>query len=278
MLSALAVLRDEFLPQWAGIHVYAVLPNLGISGWAIVTLTIGIIAIAEAAFTHHQAVSEISDAKRKRRVIIAGYDPPHDIRRSFLRRYVPPIGSLIAAFLVVQFWPTPVTVALRWPPASGRRLPLPPVNVRSIRDLFDNDYRLLFSASMNRVIVISDGTHWKLEEKVFWYNQDYFVGFWIPHTTRSFEVCEWLSQNYSVAIGDLMSKVSASVGMPGAPLSTLADLKFNGTVVLYHEDDFSQDRKSLLAELFRRNHASLIFRGPLETVRDGIVDLPEGIK
>ena len=275
VLGILALLRDEFLPQWAGIHVYSVLPNLGISGWLVVALSIGIVGISEAAFTHHQAL----DRARKRRIISAGIISPEDIRHGLLRRYAFPIATLVVLLLIVQFWPIPITVNLRLPPADGNKRPLPAVRIRSVRDLFNNDYRLMFSASMNRRIIINDGTHWKLEEKVFWYGNEYFVGFWVPNGARSFEICQWLAQGYTAAIGDLMSQVSASEGMLGSqqPVSTLADLRFNGTVYIYHDEDLSQERKAILTELFRRNHASLVLRGPLEVVTGNVIDAPKMI-
>jgi hypothetical protein len=272
VLGILAQLRDEFLPRWAGVHVYSILPQLSFQSWIIVGLVILLIAVVEAAYTQTLV---ISDAKR-RKVITVDLAPTKEPSRGCLRKYVLPIGIALVLALIYQLWPQDITVAIMLPPLGGKVSSGP---TSTVRDLYDNDFRLLIRAFSKHLVILKDGTRWNLESKLL---LDYphklmSVAFFVPGSSRANDISEWIAGAYATAIGDVLANVNPRIWTPGKDDGTnLTDLRSSGRVYLYHEDEFSAERKAYLSELFRRNNAMVLYRGFLDVLGGSIeeVDKP----
>jgi hypothetical protein len=240
------------------------LPQLSLSAWAAIALAVLLAAVIEAWYTEHKTLAEAQG----KRLITQGHSPTTTPLRGRLRKYGLPICLLSALVAAYQFWPVAPTVNIILPPATGK---LEPVAISSVADLYRNDFRLRLRMQSRHLVILPGGARRNLEEMIpLSAAGEYSISFFIRSSSKSSQLAEWTAGGYSVAIGDIMSNVSMNIQIPGRPRFTLPETRFNGRVYLYHEDELSPERKLYVAELFRRNNATVVFRGFLEVLGGAI--------
>lgn len=89
-----------------------------------------------------------------------------------------------------------------------------------------------------------------------------FVGYYVPHSANSFDICKALIGAPKVSIDAMKRGISVKGGSLGESSKTsLDDLIFTGRVYIYSEDDFTPRQVSDLTDLFAKQQESLVLRG-----------------
>jgi hypothetical protein len=134
----------------------------------------------------------------------------------------------------------------------------------TLRELFETDFpKTLKFSSDTEIHTRYDDTIVKIVEREYldFESKSKFMGFYIPRSIHSYEVCEYLAGEYRNIMKRMdLVKVKGG-GMPTDSAQTSSDdLTFSGRIYIYHEDDLSLQQLAALERLYNSKGLSVIFR------------------
>jgi hypothetical protein len=89
-----------------------------------------------------------------------------------------------------------------------------------------------------------------------------FLGFYIPSTSRTYDVCVILMDDYRSTLEYFHKTMPAQVRLAGNRATELKDLKFTGRIFFYYEGALFQSQIDSLESKAAQKGLSLQFRGP----------------
>lgn len=167
------------------------------------------------------------------------------------------IGAATGITLLVWIF---ALIALRQPstPLETQERP------KTLRDYFLSDFPHTFKLQEAQLISSTKhGENVQLDTRLYW---DFdakamFLSFYIPSTPSTIKVCEYIArEGYKHAL-NLMSQVDAESKIAGDRAVHTSELKFTGSVFVYHESPLFESDKDKIIPLFKTNGVSPQFRG-----------------
>jgi len=144
----------------------------------------------------------------------------------------------------------------------------PPIDYRTeLRKQFDTDFpnTLRHSSDWNMTALGPHGWRATITRTVYYdlEGRVVFVGFYIPDTPLTFEICKYLSGNWRAISDELRREVGIQMQMPGdVDRRDMSTFPVSGQVYIYHESDLTMRQKVSLTDMFKLGGADLEFRDP----------------
>jgi len=175
---------------------------------------------------------------------------------------------LCGAMGVTAWWllPKPSTSLI---PASdkaetfpGNATPLSPTQVVSLYRLFKEDLPGVKSVDFVPVIVhvkpvnATVGVEPRLH--VDFVGLSKFVSFYVPSSSVTRQVIQFLADNYSTLTG--LDVIELTLTKPGEHPQSTESMRFTGSIVLYHEDALSSAALAFLEDYYAKRHLVPIWR------------------
>lgn len=89
-----------------------------------------------------------------------------------------------------------------------------------------------------------------------------FMGFYIPHSDHTYQICVLISNEYKKILDKLASVFNVTNIIPGESAGTTSnELVFSRRIYIYHDTDLSLQQKASIEQLFKSKELSVIFRG-----------------
>lgn len=138
----------------------------------------------------------------------------------------------------------------------------------SLEKLFRSDFSNLLRAYSDRNLGIKNKNGektLKIGEQLYldFPGKSKFLGYYIPLLPESYDICEFMADEYLTSIRDFESKTSVSAGHVAEYSSTSQkELVFTGRIYIYHEFSFSHQQLADLEKLYKSKGVSVVFRGP----------------
>ena len=128
--------------------------------------------------------------------------------------------------------------------------------------LFENDFNNLLRAGENLTLEFKTGEKLNVKSKLYldFEAQNEFVGFFIPNTPGTFNICIYLAEHYKTAL-ELKNKTMVEMSGPGIQPVNSSELKFSGRIFIYHEYPLLESQKRELLTLYEQHSLSPQFRG-----------------
>jgi hypothetical protein len=132
----------------------------------------------------------------------------------------------------------------------------------TLLSLFKNDFNNLLRGGEDRILTFKTGEKITIKSKIYldFEAQNEFVGFFIPNTPETFNICVYLAEHYQTAL-ELKNKTMIEMSAPGLQPVNINELKFSGRVFIYHEYPIFEVQKRELYKLYEKHGLSLQFRG-----------------
>jgi len=139
-----------------------------------------------------------------------------------------------------------------------------PATPTTLHDFFKTDFNNLLKASQSLKFVSKYKEPINFEAQIYadFDAQSIFLGFYIPQSPDTYNICEFLSKNYKNILVELQTKqVAVEARSPGDRPVELKDLKFSGRIFVYHEYPLFASQIDQLIALYKSNNLSPQFRG-----------------
>lgn len=149
----------------------------------------------------------------------------------------------------------------------------------TLLNLYEDDFDDLLRENQDRIITSKDGTEVTINSKVYFDFETHskFVGFYIPSTPITFDICVHLSDFYKTALergdGNLVEW-----SQPGLQPVTNRELKFSGRVFIYHQYPLLAAEKRKLHSLYESRKLSLKLRGHEYVFKKSINSTLKGLR
>jgi len=129
--------------------------------------------------------------------------------------------------------------------------------------LFENDFNNLLRSGETRTVEFKTGEKVSIKSKLYldFEAQNEFIGFFIPNTPGTFNICIDLAEHYKIAL-ELKNKTMVEMSGPGIQPVNSSELKFSGRIFIYHEYPLLESQKRELLTLYEQHSLSPQFRGP----------------
>ena len=129
--------------------------------------------------------------------------------------------------------------------------------------LFENDFNNLLRAGEDRILEDKKDNKFTIKSKLYldFEAQNEFVGFFIPNTPETFNICVHLAEWYKTAL-ELKNKALVEMSGPGVQPVNSSELKFSGRVFIYHEYPIFKAQKRELFGIYEKHGLGIQFRGP----------------
>jgi len=131
--------------------------------------------------------------------------------------------------------------------------------------LFTNDFPNTMKATTPTPFVTfnwkNDGSSTAIKAQSYWDvgARAQFVGFFIPSSSHTYEICRALSEDINRFLKQ-MSKVNISVRTPDQS-QLLNEIKFTGRVFLYHESDMTIKERAAIIDYYKAKQLDVEFMG-----------------
>jgi len=127
--------------------------------------------------------------------------------------------------------------------------------------LFENDFNNLLRSGQDAVFVDDKGEkiNFKTKEYFDFEAQSKFIGFYIPSSPNTFDILVNLPNLYQRFSSK--DKVMVEMSAPGVQPVNIRELKFSGTVFIYHEYPILEAQKRELYSLYEKHGLAPQFRG-----------------
>jgi hypothetical protein len=134
-------------------------------------------------------------------------------------------------------------------------------NKKTLLDLFNNDFNYLLrsSSDINWAKPGNDKVIIKSQVYLDFQSQTMFLGFYIPYSPQTYEICAALTDYYGTVIED-QKKLEVKTWAPGTQPVDSSELRFSGRIFLYHEYFLREEQKRELFSLYKSKGVSLQFR------------------
>lgn len=128
--------------------------------------------------------------------------------------------------------------------------------------LYEEDFNDLLRVNEDRIITSQDGSTVTINSKVYFdfETQTKFVGFYIPSTPITFDICVNLSDFYKTAL-EMGNGNLAEWSQPGLQPVNNRELQFSRRIFIYHQYPLFATQKRKLFSLYESRGLSLQFRG-----------------
>ena len=132
----------------------------------------------------------------------------------------------------------------------------------TLLSLYDEDFNDLFRVNEDRIIKSMDGTTVLINSKAYldFEAQTKFIGFYIPSTPLTYDICVNLADTYKTAL-EMSERNILEASKPGVQPTTNRELRFSGRVFIYHEYPILAAQKRKLFSSFESRGLSIQFRG-----------------
>ena len=183
---------------------------------------------------------------------------------------VPAIGVIMSNKKVIVYGATAGITILIWLVAfylikNISHSPIPNIQKsKTLHDFFKTDFNNLLRFTAPLKFVLKDKEPINFEAQIYadFDAQSIFLGFYIPQSPDTYNICEFLSKNYKNILVELQTKqVAVEARSPGDRPVELKDLKFSGRVFVYHEYPLFASQIEKLTALYKSNSLSPQFRG-----------------
>lgn len=139
--------------------------------------------------------------------------------------------------------------------------------VPSLKKLFAEDFPTFMHSDAERKIGIKTGAS---ESFIMILEKEYenfeakskFLGYYIPLSPHSYEICEYLPDLYKETMRDFGMHETQVGRVTELTMTSSKDLVFSGRVYVYHEYNFSLQQLASLERLYESKGLSVLFRGP----------------
>ena len=184
-----------------------------------------------------------------------------------LRPTKPSARSLVLTTVCIQFFLIAVigiTFVLGRPAKVVSTTTSTPPVPKSLHDYFVADNFGLIVATDPTYIVDLKTERLTVEAKLYgdFNGKSAFLGFYIPTTLRTRDVCLLLLKGHRSIIETFQKSMPAQVRTLGNRATDLRDLKFTGRVFFYYEGTLFQSDQEVIETAASRNGMSVQFRGP----------------
>ena len=131
---------------------------------------------------------------------------------------------------------------------------------KTLIDLFKNDFNNLLRFFEDITLENKDGKVTIKSQAYFDFSaQTFFIGYYIPNTPKTYNICVYISKNYKNALDHKKHLIAESSSSGLQPVNT-SELKFSGRVFLYHETPLLEEQRRALFALYKSEGLSLQFR------------------
>jgi len=136
-----------------------------------------------------------------------------------------------------------------------------------LRKLFDEDFSTHLRTGINRKLGIKSGTTEKfiiISEKEYldFAGKSKFLGYYIPSSTDTYQIIEYLSDFYKTTLDEFDKKTETQAGhVAESHMTSSRDLVFSGRIYIYHVTFLSLQERAALERLYESKGLSVIFRG-----------------
>ncbi|MDP1864889.1 MAG: hypothetical protein Q8L13_00925 [Bradyrhizobium sp.] len=135
---------------------------------------------------------------------------------------------------------------------------------RSLRDFFQSDFPALMKMHTELIFGEADAQD-KIAAQGYmdFDSHSLFVGFFVPRSPRTMDVCTALSDWPQRMIDHFNNQIDVEKREPGSPSSTrMRDLTPSKRVYLYHEDSLSLQQHAEIERAYQAKGLFVFFRGP----------------
>lgn len=128
--------------------------------------------------------------------------------------------------------------------------------------LFENDFNNLLRHGGDGFITHNNSSQTTIKTKLYldFESQNKFVGFFIPSTPETFNICVVLAEQYKIAF-ELENKLMVEMSGPGERPVNISELNFSGRIFIYHEYPLLETQKRELLVIYEKQEVSPQFRG-----------------
>jgi hypothetical protein len=134
----------------------------------------------------------------------------------------------------------------------------------TMREFFKQDFTSLPKITETVPFVAKAGWSQEIDAQLYvdLAGKAVFVGYFIPSSSHTVDICRELANEPRLTITDLEKKLSVKGGYVGENSKTkLTDLTFTGRVYIYHETNLTPKDVDRLTDLYTSKSLSLILRG-----------------
>ena len=130
-----------------------------------------------------------------------------------------------------------------------------------MQELFAAEFSNLKSTNMDVSVQLENGTQQTVKARFYFDFPEKveFVGFFIPASERTYDICTNLVDRVQPARDDIRKGFSVKAGDTGGS-NSMNDLTFSGRVFLYHESPLTIQEKAALQNLYSSRNFNVWFR------------------
>ena len=166
-------------------------------------------------------------------------------------------GIFVSISSAVWLFQAPVKKITPSQPSQPEQAPL------TLPSLFAADFPDTSRFEIGAQLMLSDNRSIEIKAKRFisFASRTKFIGFYVPHSSDTFAICEYLADGYKESLQhmDDTFKVNGQV-MGESGMTSSDDLIFSGRVFIYHEDYLSPQQIGALIGLYQSKKLDLKLR------------------
>lgn len=145
-------------------------------------------------------------------------------------------------------------------PINSKQKPkMPP----SLHELYKSDFPTTMRPSYDFDVSFKDGTKVRVSatEYLDFSGRSKFMGFYIPQSLNTYDVCVAIADNYKTNMNYLESSGTIRAWISGESAQTSShDLIFSGRIYIYHDDFMTLQQLAKLESLYQSKGLSVVFR------------------
>jgi hypothetical protein len=142
---------------------------------------------------------------------------------------------------------------------SKQKIKTPP----SLHELYKSDFPTTMRPSYDFDVSFKDGTKVRVSaiEYLDFQGKSKFMGFYIPQSVNTYDVCVAIADNYKSNMNHLESSGTIRAWISGESTQTSShDLIFSGRIYIYHDDFMTLQQLATLESLYQSKGLSVVFR------------------